>query len=143
MPEELNVWLDGTHLAVLERDRDLRLSITWATDGMKRWGRGSRPLSLSLSLGATGRDVNEKATNFFDNLLPEGPALDAMAALAGVSRSDTYGLLHAFGQDCAGAVVIVPDGTPVPGRGDWAYRPLSDTDIADMRGAIGNGSTRC
>jgi len=35
-----------------------------------------------------------------------------MAALAGVRPVDTYGILAAFGRDCAGAIMVLPTGKP-------------------------------
>ena len=51
-------------------------------------------------------------------MLPEGSALERMAALAGVRPVDTYGILAAFGHDCAGAIMVLPDGDRA-GDGTW------------------------
>jgi serine/threonine-protein kinase HipA len=80
-------------------------------------------------------------------MLPEGPALIRIADLAGVRPVDTYGILTAFGRDCAGAVMLLPDGeSPGPGqspgpadRGGYTPLPqsglrqvLSDLDAAPL-----------
>jgi serine/threonine-protein kinase HipA len=62
------------------------------------------------------------ALDFFENLLPEGPTKLAMARLAGVTPSNTYGMLESFGADCAGAVVILPDGEAPAAPRNAAYK---------------------
>jgi serine/threonine-protein kinase HipA len=73
---------------------------------------------------------DDTGLNFFENLLPEGPALDTMARLAKVSRADTYGILAAFGRDCAGAIVMLPDGEVPPEPGEQTYTPLTPDELA-------------
>src|SRR5450830_1459842 len=41
---------------------------------------------------------------FFENLLPEGDALDHAAQAHGVSKSNLLGLVHALGRETAGAI---------------------------------------
>jgi serine/threonine-protein kinase HipA len=43
---------------------------------------------------------------FFENLLPEGDALDAAAASSKVSKSNVTALLVALGREMAGAITI-------------------------------------
>jgi serine/threonine-protein kinase HipA len=69
--------------------------------------------------------------DFFENLLPEGPTLDAMARLAGVPRSDTFGILSQFGRDCAGAVTILLEGNEPAAASEATYVPVSDEELAD------------
>jgi serine/threonine-protein kinase HipA len=108
------------------------VTIDWEPAGIERWGLGSRALSVSLPLGSPIRPKDDTGMDFFSNLLPEGPVLFAMATLAGVSPVDTYGLLSRFGSECAGALVIVPEGITPPERSDWGYEALTLVDIADL-----------
>jgi serine/threonine-protein kinase HipA len=72
-----------------------------------------------------------RGLDFFENVLPEGPALARMAALARVRPADTYGILTAFGRDCAGAIMLLPDGEPwAQGRG--GYTPMTPDDLRQM-----------
>lgn len=64
-----------------------------------------------------------RGLDFFENMLPEGPALERMATLAGVRPVDTYGTLAAFGRDCAGAIMVLPDGGRPGGNADSATPP--------------------
>jgi serine/threonine-protein kinase HipA len=49
---------------------------------------------------------------FFENLLPEGQALDDAAAASRLSKSNTFGLIAALGRETAGALDIVGAGAP-------------------------------
>ena len=131
MADRLTVWLYGAPVAVLEREANLRLSLSWLPEGQRRWGTGSRVLSVSLPLGARISPKDNRPLDFFENLLPEGPAKQAMAHMAGVPAADTFGLLAQFGGDCAGAVVILPEGQDLPPAGAGRYVPLSGQELMD------------
>ena len=65
-------------------------------------------------------------------MLPEGPALTRIAALAGVRPVDTYGVLAAFGRDCAGAVMLLPDGEQPGTAGRGGYTPMTPADLRQV-----------
>jgi serine/threonine-protein kinase HipA len=111
---------------------NLRLTVDWKEAGIERFGRRSRVLSVSLPLGAPIRRHDDTGMDFFSNLLPHGPVLLALATMAGVSPVDTHGLLSTFGSDCAGALVIVPEGTVPPGPSAWEYEEITLVDIAGV-----------
>ena len=94
-----------------------RIIFDWEQGGIERWGLG-RPgvLSISLPLGSPTNSRDDRALEYFSNLLPDGPTLIAMAQLVGVSPLDTFGLLTTFGSECAGAVILLPEGD-VPSNG--------------------------
>lgn len=46
---------------------------------------------------------------FVHNLLPEGQALDVAATYSNVSKSNIFGLIHALGGECAGALRFLPE----------------------------------
>jgi serine/threonine-protein kinase HipA len=130
--DRLIAWLYDTPVVSISSAANLRVTIDWELAGIERWGLGSRALSVSLPLGSPIRPRDDTGMDFFSNLLPEGPVLVAMATLAGVSPVDTYGLLSRFGSDCAGALVIVPEGVTPPDRSDWGYEALTLVDIAHV-----------
>jgi len=130
--DRLIAWLYDTPVVRITPAANLRVTIDWEPAGIERWGLGSRALSVSLPLGSPIRPKDDTGMNFFSNLLPEGPVLFAMATLAGVSPVDTYGLLSRFGSDCAGALVIVPEGVTSPERSDWGYEALTLVDVAHL-----------
>jgi serine/threonine-protein kinase HipA len=144
----LVAWLHGTPVAVLRRAPEFRIRLEWHQDGIARWGLGSPVLSVGLPIGTPTGPRNTRGLDFFENMLPEGPALARMATLAGVRPVDTYGILTAFGRDCAGAVMLLPDGEQ-PGPADrGGYTPvtlaglrqvISDLDVAPLGAAPERG----
>jgi len=73
------------------------------------------PLSLSLPLTQTRYSCTE-AQPYFEGLLPEGEARDAIARRLGISRRSSVKLLRALGRDCAGDISILDEtDDPPPG----------------------------
>ncbi len=107
MSDRLGVWLDGLHVADLERQRrsDTRLHLRYTADALDRWPRNAPVVSCSLPL----TDRRTDALAFLRGILPEGQALEAFAARARTSVIDTFGLLDRYGRDVAGALVIATD----------------------------------
>lgn len=64
------------------------------------------PLSVSLPLAET-RYPGNRAQAYFEGLLPEGEARDAIARRLGIPRKSSVKLLAALGRDCAGDVTII------------------------------------
>jgi serine/threonine-protein kinase HipA len=133
--DRLVAWLHGTPVAVLARAPEFRIRMEWRAEGIERWGLGSPALSVGLPLGTPTGPRDMRALDFFENILPEGPALARMATLAGVRPVDTYGILEAFGRDCAGAVMLLPDAEQADGQGSDGYTPMTP---ADLRRVIGD-----
>ncbi len=75
------------------------------------------PLSPTLPLNnstSSAEQHSEAVRRFFQNLLPEGQALDDAAQTINVSKANLMGLLIALGQETAGALVIsLPDESPL------------------------------
>ena len=129
MAERLFAWLHGTRVAVLTPARDYRITLQWHEDGIDRWGQGSTALSVGLPIGSPTGPRDMRGLDFFENILPEGPALTRMAALAGVRAVDTYGILAAFGHDCAGAIMLLGDGERAGSRPESGYVPMAGDDL--------------
>jgi serine/threonine-protein kinase HipA len=123
--ERLVVWLYGTPVAELTPGRDYRITLRWRDEGVERWGRGSSVLSVGLPLGSVTGPRDMRGMDFFENILPEGPALTQIATLASTRSLDTYGVLAVFGRDCAGAITLLPDGEEPGSAGKGEYRPLT------------------
>jgi len=66
------------------------------------------PLSLSLPL-TQSRYHGTEAQPYFEGLLPEGEARDAIARRLGISRRSSIKLLRALGRDCAGDISILDE----------------------------------
>ena len=129
MADRLVAWLYDTPVAVLIRGPEFRIRLEWRPEGIERWGLGSPVLSVGLPIGAPIGPRDMRGLDFFENMLPEGPALERMAALAGVRPVDTYGILAAFGRDCAGAIMVLPDGDRPGGNGGSGYSPMTPSDV--------------
>jgi serine/threonine-protein kinase HipA len=129
-------WLYDTPVAVLTRAPEFRIRLEWRPEGIERWGLGSPALSVGLPIGAPTGPRDLRGLDFFENMLPEGPALERMAALAGVRPVDTYGILAAFGRDCAGAITVLPDGDRPGGNDDSGYSPMTPADLLRVISAL-------
>lgn len=70
--------------------------------------------------------------SFFQNLLPEGQALEVAAQSNGISKANLAGLLVALGSETAGALrVTMPDeASPHSGLGDRELRPLPLAELS-------------
>lgn len=129
MADQLVVWLYGTSTARLSRLANLRTAMSWDEEGIARWGRGSRILSTSLPVGERLPARDNRPLDFFENLLPEGQARQAMARSARVSPYDTFGILTEWGRECAGAVVLTPEAEAPPRESDGRYDDLTDDEL--------------
>jgi serine/threonine-protein kinase HipA len=130
--DRLVAWLHGTPVAVLTPAPEFRIRMEWRAEGIERWGRGSPALSVGLPVGTPIGQRDMRGLDFFENMLPEGPALIRLAALAGVRPVDTYGILAAFGRDCAGAVMLLPDGEEPAARGRGGYTPMIPSALRQL-----------
>lgn len=65
---------------------------------------------------------------FFDGLLPEGEIRRMIAHDFGLDERDVFGLLEALGRDCAGALVLLPEGEQPLVQG--LPEPVSEEEVA-------------
>ena len=136
LTERLVAWLYDTPVAVLIRGPDFRIRLEWCAEAIERWGLGSPALSVGLPIGAPVGPRDPRGLDFFENMLPEGPALERMAALAGFRPVDTYGILSAFGRDCAGAIMVLPGGDRPGGNAGGGYASMTPDDLRRVIGAL-------
>jgi len=108
--------MGDVRVATITSKRRGEVRLKYSDEALDRWPLNTPLLSCSLPL--TSRPL--QAGTFFRGLLPEGDHLQSLAARAGVTTNDTYGLLARYGKDVAGAVVIT--------EGDPALRPGSVVD---------------
>jgi serine/threonine-protein kinase HipA len=136
MAERLVAWLHETPVAFLTPGPEFRIHLEWCPEGIERWGLGSPALSVGLRIGSPVGPRDMRGIDFFENVLPEGPALARVAVLAGVRAVDTYGILQAFGRDCAGAVMVLPDGDRPHRGGDSGYTLMTPADLRQVISAL-------
>jgi len=103
--ERLGVWLDGVRVADLTQRRWPAIRCRYSEEALARWPQNSPVLSCSLPLQRRPLD----ALAFCKGLLPEGQALQALAAGAGLAVNDSFELLARYGRDVAGALVIAAE----------------------------------
>jgi serine/threonine-protein kinase HipA len=131
----LHVWLHGVRIARLSEPSRFRLRLDFTDDALDAFGEGSRVLSLALPISrlpvtdAKQASTGQMVSAFVEGLLPEGNLRRHVAAEAGVPVTDTMGLLHRIGAECAGAVQILADGIE-PGAGH--VRPLTDDEVTRL-----------
>lgn len=122
---ELEVHLGADRLGVFSHDPSTdRYAFTYAPAWLARADRfalcAALPLLPDTMLPAD--EHSRRVRQFFENLLPEGEALDHAAAISKVSKSSIAGLLAALGRETAGALCI---GQPnVPGSAPGSQRRL-------------------
>ncbi|MBK5220833.1 MAG: HipA domain-containing protein [Thermoleophilia bacterium] len=121
--KRLGVWLEGLRVADLEQRRRGEIRCRYSDASLERW-QGNSPL-LSCSLPLDSRPLDALA--FCKGLLPEGQALQTMAAAAGVAVNDTFELLAHYGRDVAGALVI---GEEEPAARRFGVEPYTEEALA-------------
>jgi serine/threonine-protein kinase HipA len=124
---KLDIWLDGFgHVAQLESRHWNELRCRYDKATLKRWPQNAPILSCSLPL----REGRADARAFCRGLLPEGKALDALAADAGVAVTNTFDLLRRYGRDVAGALVIAEDDSRQRDRPPPTYELYEPEELA-------------
>lgn len=92
---------------------------------------GGELLSLSLPLSLREFTAGE-IEPYFEGLLPEGPARDALVGRLAVPADDYLALLEVIGLDCIGDVVIRPTGVGGDEDTTWdggSYKALTGADL--------------
>lgn len=112
--ESLDVWLYGTHVAVITRSPRDALTLDWTPDALARFGTDSTVLGAKLPVGV--KILSPLVRTYLDGLLPEGNARVNHALAAGVAPDDTFALVRAYGRDTPGAAQIVESGRGDPTR---------------------------
>lgn len=95
--------------------------------------REGRPLSLSLPFTpGNAPHRGERVRHYFDNLLPDSPDIRARLARRYQATSpDSFDVLAQAGQDCVGALQILPDDAS-PAIASLQTRPLRNGEVAEV-----------
>jgi serine/threonine-protein kinase HipA len=140
----LDVYLHGELIArTASRSRGAKFVIEYAPEMIA--ANAAEATVLSCSLPLPGPSTPSAARAFLEGLLPEGGALESIAArirgvrlaVDGISPAepaDTIRILAEYGLECAGAVALVPAGTELPAGGE--YRPVSADNIGTLIHAL-------
>ncbi len=92
-----------------------------------------RPISLKLPCQEETFPQGV-STAFFENLLPESDVRTILAFNNRFDKKDTYAFLKHFGQDCAGALSIIPEGQEIDTK-PWQYTEITN-DLINALDAI-------
>jgi serine/threonine-protein kinase HipA len=126
----LDVYLTGERVGMLERRGPKRYRFRYDPDVVARYAPGA--IVLSTSLPVRGEEfAPAQARPFFDGLLPEGAIRSGIANSLGVSEEDGFGLLAALGAECAGAVVVLPQGEALV-RAESRVEPIDERELARL-----------
>ena len=125
---KLTVFLSGQELGMIEQRGPSRYRFAYSTQALGLGRKGAAILSASLPLREKSFTPSESAP-FFEGLLPEGSVRMAIARKFGLSEEDGFGLLEALGIDCAGAVVVLPEGEKPSGPGSEGVRALAADEL--------------
>ncbi|MGB1256957.1 MAG: type II toxin-antitoxin system HipA family toxin [Thiolinea sp.] len=126
--KKLLVLMNGLLVGCLRKSSDGGLSFRYDDSWLERPGK--RPISLSLPTEPSFH-AGEKVYSFFDNLLPDNPAiLQHIQQRFSVRSNHPFDLLEAIGRDCIGAIQLHSD--------DQIYdlrtiigKPLSDKELEE------------
>ena len=131
MAARLSVWLYGIRVATIDEQRG-RLSLDYTEEALTRFPLGAPLLSLRLPLSVQ-RFEHQTVQAFVDGLLPEGDQRRAIAQDLRLLADNTFGLIRALGRECAGAIVILPEGDALPSPPTTlTAAPLSDAGIGRL-----------
>ncbi len=110
----LDAWADGRRVGTLAyHDETGRFAFdydpAWAASGSAFPLSPGIPLERSREIGDEHHSTSVR--RFFENLLPEGKALDDAVAAHRLSKANLYGLLLVLGRESTGAISLLPEGT--------------------------------
>lgn len=132
MSATLVAWCEQIRFGEISTDRGIwqfRYDPSWLAHA------GRYPLSPHFPLRAEPfiDNSDERPVQwFFDNLLPEGGVRQALARFARLPENDVFGLLARFGEESAGALILLP--TDTPPLAQERYEPLSRDDLRELIG---------
>lgn len=108
----LSIYLDDIMAGTLTHDpMTNQFAFAYSQNWLEQQGRYPLSLQLPLEPAAAQTDARHSSIvrQFFENLLPEGQALDDAATANKVSKSNLVGLMIALGKETAGALRIQLD----------------------------------
>lgn len=116
----LEIWIGDKLIGWLSTDDASRFAFGYSPAWLANLERFALSPKLPLSdvPPASPDEHSAVVRHYFDNLLPEGRALDEAAQAQGVSKGNLVALLIAMGRESAGALRIATEGaTPLAANG--------------------------
>ncbi|MBB5021346.1 type II toxin-antitoxin system HipA family toxin [Desulfurispira natronophila] len=116
------VWWQDRNVGTIREDERGIIHFRYSDEWLHR---DDFPVSISLPLHKADQEL--EAHSFFAGLLPEGATRQRICRQQGINQSDDMGLLLAIGEDCAGALsVLPPDIRPELGSSTPVALPQED-----------------
>jgi serine/threonine-protein kinase HipA len=130
----LNVELYGVLLGTIT-EKDQELNFDTDSSCFDHFPVGCSVMSFSVPLNLRYTSIQRRRyQGFFAELLPEGRNLDWINQITPRERRNTYGLLHRYGKDSAGALLIYDPADP-----SALKKPHSEKlDASQIRGLLEN-----
>lgn len=135
---QLDVRLDGFDLSIGHlASENSAVRFTYAAQYLEK----PNALPISLAMPLVSEPFNDFATRaYFDNLLQERDTARAdIIAKYRLANDDIVGILYHLGKDCAGAVSVLPEGSPpvkIPGDLEHDYAAYTDQQLAEIVQAL-------
>ncbi|MDA3791438.1 MAG: type II toxin-antitoxin system HipA family toxin [Desulfobacula sp.] len=105
MKDRLQIIWNKRLVGTLDRHKMGRVVFQYTQDWI---GKECSPVSLSLPCRKE-KFAPAISTTFFENLLPESNTRTVLAFHRRFDKKDTFAFLENFGEDCAGALSIIPE----------------------------------
>ena len=105
MTDRLQIIWNKRLVGTLDRHKKGRVVFQYSQDWIEK---EASPVSLSLPCRKE-KFAPAVSTAFFENLLPESNTRTILAFRRRFDKKDTYAFLESFGEDCAGALSIIPE----------------------------------
>ncbi len=127
----LGLWMNGVRVGTWRMAPHSPDSLQYDPSWVQ--SREGRPLSLSLPFTpGNAPHRGERVSHYFDNLLPDSPDIRArLARRYQAPSAAAFDLLAQAGQDCVGALQILPDDSS-PSTASMQARPLTHAEAADV-----------
>jgi serine/threonine-protein kinase HipA len=127
----LIVWMNGSRVGEWGSTRSgtsfFRYDESWVHS------RFARPLSLSLPMTADLELRGARVNDYFDNLLPDNPAIRSrIRTRFRTASTEAFDLLTAIGRDCVGAVQLLPPDEEPTGWNRIEATRLSSADVEEI-----------
>lgn len=122
----LNVYLHTSLIGHLIQDDHGQTLFEYDPD----WLKNPIAVPLSLSLPLQQKTFGEKQCRpFFAGVLPDDAKRRIIARNLGISANNDFAMLEQLGGECAGAVMFLKSGLPMPPSTD-DYRPITQDELA-------------
>lgn len=131
--DALGAWIEGQSVGTLfyaadTGQFDFEYDAVWASS------RHTYPLAPPLPFERPPEEADAirsgRVRRFFENLLPEGDALEDAARAYKLSRTNLMGLMRVLGRESAGALCLVPAGTQ-PADVSTTRREISREELSE------------